>query len=247
MILPPHETQAERDASAARFGAELARLTAAAGLPLPPARRLTWCTAEFEGPPATPAPHHGAEPGPPAPDRARLRGENDRYPPHLTLCRGRLPLAEGRPPDLLPALRAVSAWLAGADLAAIRRTAPFLHVQEWAFTHERTPLDRIELNWRVRMQGLAHGPYPVAREDVKALWEAAFAQPRLRRLRPVTSHYTLWFSSTPDYPFERVGASVEPLHRGGYLVRAGGGEPATVATAAEAVALAVAALPPEPV
>lgn len=246
MILPSHETQAERDASAARFGAELARLAAAAGLPLPPARKLAWCTAEFEGPPLPPAPHHGGGPGPSAPDGARLRGENDRRPPHLTLRRGRLPLAEGRPPDLLSALRAVSAWLAGADLAAIRRTAPFLHVQEWAFAHERAPLDRIELNWRVRMQDFEHGPYPLAREEVKALWEAAFAQPRLRRLRPVTSHHTLWFSSTPDHPFERVGASVEPLYRGGYLVRAGGGEPATVATAAEAVALAVAALPPEP-
>ncbi|WP_282205176.1 DUF6193 family natural product biosynthesis protein [Kitasatospora fiedleri] len=252
MTAPRYASQDERDAAAAELGAQLARIAAAAGVLLPPARELSWCRAGFVGETTAPDGADGADgaDGPdgaalPVPDRADVRWKRDASAPHLRLHRGRVTSAQGWAPDLTGAVRAAAAWLAGADLAAIRRAAPFLHVPDWAFVHERAPLDRIELCWRTRLEDFAHGPYPT-RAEVRVLWEAAFAEPRLRRLRPVSSHFTLWFSSEPDYPFERVGAAVEPLHTGGYLVRGLATGPVTVATPAEAVALAVAALPPEP-
>ncbi|MFJ1755166.1 DUF6193 family natural product biosynthesis protein [Kitasatospora sp. NPDC088134] len=235
MSAPRYETQAERDAAAAELGAELARLAAAAGVALPAPSELAWCWAKFES--------DATETG----SRARLHWLRDDSAPHLTLSRGRAVLAQGGAPDLTAAVRAVSTWLAGADLAAIRRTAPFLHVEDWAFVHERTPLDRVELEWRSRLQRFEHSVFPWP-DFMKPLWEAAFAEPRLRRLYPVTSHYTLWFASNTAFPFERVGAAIQPLFDGTFLVRGRSAEPAagtTVASVAEAVALAVAALPPE--
>ncbi|MFJ5231293.1 DUF6193 family natural product biosynthesis protein [Kitasatospora sp. NPDC088391] len=242
MSAPRYETQAERDAGAAELGAELARLAAAAGVALPAPSDLAWCWAKFESD-STP---DAAGPG----SRAHLRWLRDGSAPHLTLSRGPAVLAQGGAPDLTAAVRTASTWLAGADLTATHRAAPFLHVEDWAFVHERTPLGPVELEWRLLLQRFEHSAHPWP-EFLKPLWEAAFAEPQLRRLYPVTSHYLLWFSTTTDFPFERVGAAIQPFSDGGYLVRARRAEPAaettgtTVASVGEAVALAVAALPPE--
>nr|WP_239149709.1 DUF6193 family natural product biosynthesis protein [Streptomyces sp. SID12501] len=84
-------------------------------------------------------------------------------------------------------------------------------------------------------------PYP----GIVALLEAAAATPRLRRLYPFTSHFTLLFSSRTNYPWTVQAGSIEPLRSGSFTVRrrdplAVVGE---VETATEAVNLAVKLLP----
>lgn len=121
--------------------------------------------------------------------------------------------------------------------------SPFLDIQAWAFAHEREPLDAVELAWRQRLDSVRQPPWD-RRPRVRTLVEAAFDQPALRRLTPVTSHYILWFSSSPSLPYARVGCSIDPHHNGKYGVRDRGEIVARTDTAEEAVALAVAALPP---
>ncbi|GLW56127.1 DUF6193 family natural product biosynthesis protein [Kitasatospora phosalacinea] len=255
MPSPTYETQAERDAAAVEFAAELARIAAAADVPLPAPGRQYWFGTDFEGQSVRPAARGGS--GGPTPDQARIRWKQDDSAPFLALSRGAVPLALGSTPDLAEAVRAASAWLAGADLAGVRHTAPFLDVQDWALAHERTPLDPVELEWRIRLQNFDHAWHPEPAR-VRQLWRAAFAEPRLRPLRPVSSHYTLWFSRTLHFPYESAGVAVEPRTDGTYQVRGHRRhravaealpEPVTVATAAEAAALAAAlaaaVLPPE--
>ncbi|RKE23294.1 DUF6193 family natural product biosynthesis protein [Streptomyces sp. TLI_171] len=221
-------------AEAAALGAEIARAAAEAGVRLPEPTRLHRRSAEFTGGPQDPSA-----------GQAQLRWWGPVPGVHVTLRRGLATLAQGRTEDLVAAVRATAAWLAGTDLAGTREVAPFLEVRDWAFAHEREPLGRVELRWRVRLQ---HLDSDLARfpQSARALWEAAFAEPRLRRLFPVTSHHVLWFSSSATLPFERVGGAVDPLHSGAYLVHQRGGETVTVDTAEEAVALVVASLPTVP-
>lgn len=104
------------------------------------------------------------------------------------------------------------------------------------------------LRWRwdcERHESQAPGtPYP----DLLALYAAASAAPRLRRLHPYTSHFGLHFSSCTDFPWERQGGFIVPLRTGGFQVYRR--EPTEVIaetrSADEAVALAVALLPPGP-
>lgn len=122
----------------------------------------------------------------------------------------------------------------------------------------RGPADAVEAWWqclrltwrwshavhRIRWPGR---PYP----GIVPLLEAAAAQPRLRRLYPFTSHFTLYFSSSTGYPWIVRGGSVEPLRDGRFRVRRR--DPVAVIgevdTAEEAVNLVLELLPPgsEPV
>ncbi|MFD7732374.1 DUF6193 family natural product biosynthesis protein [Kitasatospora phosalacinea] len=251
MPTPTYETQAERDAAAAAFGVELAELAAAAGLSLPEPKELAWFTAKFEGERKHPVSSGRTDEL--VPDQVAVYWMRDGRNPYLHLRRGGVTLAMGRTPDLTEILRGASRWLAGADLTEIRRTTPFLHVEDWALAHEQAPLAFVELEWRTRLQHFDHGLHR-SPDHVRDMWRAAFAEPRLRRLRPVSSHYRLWFSTVPHFPFENVGVAIDPRADGTYQIwnrwrsRAGDAtlpEPVTVATATEAAALAAAALPPE--
>jgi hypothetical protein len=87
-----------------------------------------------------------------------------------------------------------------------------------------------------------------------ALLVAAYAQPALRRLTPITSHFNVWFSTRIE-PSEnkqvgyghwagQIGYGLFPHDERLYGVRRGGGElVARTETPEEAVALVVAALP----
>ncbi|MGX1541037.1 DUF6193 family natural product biosynthesis protein [Streptomyces adustus] len=122
----------------------------------------------------------------------------------------------------------------------------------------RGPEDVVEARWqsmqlvwqwrhaaqRVRSTGC---PYP----GIVSLLKAAVAQPRLRRLYPFTSHFTLAFSSSTSYPWTMQAGSIEPLRNGRFMVRRRSpfaviGE---VETPEEAVALVLELLPngPDPV
>ncbi|MFD9127081.1 DUF6193 family natural product biosynthesis protein [Kitasatospora sp. NPDC059571] len=153
-------------------------------------------------------------------------------------------LAQGTTGDPAAAVGAVAAWTDGADLERTRAAAPFIRFGSRALAHEREPLGPVELAWCHTIDSFRLPPtsrHPRA----LALLEAAYAQPALRGLRPVTSHFTLWFSSSIDFPYTRVGCAVDPHHGGQYAVRSRGGEiVARTDTPEEAVAVVVAALPP---
>lgn len=127
-----------------------------------------------------------------------------------------------------------------------------------AAARSRGPADVVEAHWQslrlswqwrhavhqIRSPGR---PYP----GIVPLLEAAAAQPRLRRLYPFTSHFALFFSSSPSYPWTVQAGSIVPLHNGRFKVRRRSpraviGE---VETAEQAVALVLELLPigPEPV
>ncbi|WP_369184619.1 DUF6193 family natural product biosynthesis protein [Streptomyces sp. Y1] len=100
------------------------------------------------------------------------------------------------------------------------------------------------LNWGERHRERGGDPAsPLA--GLLRLLRAAHAEPRLRRLMPGTSHFSLWFSLSTTYPSVAAGPTItEPLRGGGYLVRFRTDEdPVPAATAEEAVALIVASLP----
>ncbi|WP_159401094.1 DUF6193 family natural product biosynthesis protein [Streptomyces sp. NRRL B-24484] len=169
-------------------------------------------------------------------------------PEFLVCCRKQGAwLANGRTADPAAAAAAVAAWMGGADLAAAEVAAPFLRYGDWALAHEREPLDPVELEWWHRLDHyLLSPPTNPCSSGARALLEAAHAQPRLRRLTPVTSHYTLWFSASATRPYEPVGHAVDPQRDGSFLVRSRAVRVVTtVATAEEAVALVVAGLPEE--
>ncbi|MER7539187.1 DUF6193 family natural product biosynthesis protein [Streptomyces sp. NPDC097704] len=105
--------------------------------------------------------------------------------------------------------------------------------------------ETLRLSWRwmqavhqVRSPGRL---YP----GIVPLMEAAAAQPRLRRLYPFTSHFTLLFSSSISYPWSVQAGSIEPLHNGRFKVRRR--SPSAVIgevdTAEEAVTLVLELLP----
>ncbi|GAA4993714.1 hypothetical protein GCM10025734_23010 [Kitasatospora paranensis] len=151
-------------------------------------------------------------------------------------------LAAGTTEDLAAVARAVAAWMGGAGLERTRVAAPFIRFRPWALDHEREPFDQVELAWRHKLDRFHMLPGR-RRPHVEALVEAAHAQPALRRLMPVTSHFVLWFSTRVNHPYERVGYAIDPQGDGQYVVRDLGEVIACTTTPEEAVALAVAALP----
>ncbi|MGW6709866.1 DUF6193 family natural product biosynthesis protein [Streptomyces sp. NPDC054956] len=103
---------------------------------------------------------------------------------------------------------------------------------------------RLPTTWRRMVE--QSGSEPMS-QGVLALIEAAGEEPRLRRLYPYTSHFTLWFSASSGHPFAVTAPAVEPLPDGRFRVR--GPRQTTVLgetdTAPAAIALVVANLPPE--
>lgn len=151
-------------------------------------------------------------------------------------------LAGGASAEPAAVVRAAAAWTGGANLEQTRAAAPFIRFDTWALTHEREPLDPVELAWCHKLDSLRLSPWDRSPRSL-ALLEAAHTQPELRRLTPVTSHSTLWFSTRTGSPSTRVGYSITPHPDGRYVVRDNGDVIAHTTTPEEAVALVVAALP----
>ncbi|MGW3390895.1 DUF6193 family natural product biosynthesis protein [Streptomyces cinereoruber] len=91
---------------------------------------------------------------------------------------------------------------------------------------------------------LVHMPLHHGRTRPHALPAAAYAQPVLRRLMPVNSHFDLWFSTSVKEAWTAgIGYSIRPYDEDGlYAVRNRGKLLARTGTAEEAVAVPVAAL-----
>ncbi|MDG4824075.1 DUF6193 family natural product biosynthesis protein [Asanoa sp. WMMD1127] len=149
-------------------------------------------------------------------------------------------LIAGGTGDLVDVVRAAHSWRAGVPLHDIRSAVPFVELTRRAEVVEQGPASVVEAEW----QWLLRSTDETGSPNQRALIQAAYHDPRLRRLYPYTSNSVLNFSTTTGYPFSpspvnlsahgarstfRVGRHVEIL-----------GE---TATAAEAVALAVAHIP----
>ncbi|MFF8770938.1 DUF6193 family natural product biosynthesis protein [Kitasatospora sp. NPDC015120] len=152
-------------------------------------------------------------------------------------------LAHGRTSDPAQVVGATAAWLDGEGLERTRARAPFVRFRPWALAHEREPFVGVELTWLVKLDRVHVPPYD-RHPRAHALLAAAYAQPVLRRLMPVNSHFDLWFSTRIEQPWKaQVGPVIALDHDGPYSVRNRGDLVARTATAEEAVALVVAALP----
>ncbi|WP_370414206.1 DUF6193 family natural product biosynthesis protein [Streptomyces fradiae] len=153
------------------------------------------------------------------------------------------PLACGWTADMAEAVRATAAWTGGAGLEETRAHAPFIQFRPWALVHEREPFGAVELTWRVKLDRVHIPPYD-RHPRVHALLAAAYAQPVLRRLMPVHSHFNLWFSTSVEKPWRTwVGYVLCPYDEGLYGVRNRGEPLVRTETPEEAAAFMAAALP----
>ncbi|MFJ6799090.1 DUF6193 family natural product biosynthesis protein [Streptomyces sp. NPDC091268] len=152
-------------------------------------------------------------------------------------------LACGWTADLTEAVSATVAWTGGAGLEETRVRAPFIRFRPWALAHEREPFGAVELAWRTKLDRTHMLPYD-RHPRAHALLAAAYAQPALRRLMPVTSHHNLWFSTSIErYRKTRVGAAVRPYDEGLYGVWDDRELVARTETPEQAVSLVVTTLP----
>jgi len=154
-------------------------------------------------------------------------------------------LACGWTADLAEVVRATAAWTGGAGLEETRARAQFIRFRPWALDHEREPFGAVELTWCAKLDRIHMPPYD-RHPRPHAVLAAAYAQPVLRRLMPVNSHFNLWFSTgVEEFWKTRVGYLICPYDEGLYGVRNKGRLVARTETPEEAVALVVAALPEE--
>ncbi|MFD4393692.1 DUF6193 family natural product biosynthesis protein [Kitasatospora sp. NPDC058478] len=155
------------------------------------------------------------------------------------------PLACGWTSDLAKVVRATAAWTGGAGLEETRARASFVRFRPWALAHEREPFGAVELTWLVKLDRVHNPPYK-RHPRAHALLAAAYAQPVLRQLMPVNSHFNLWFSTSVEEFWRRkagIGYVICPYDEGLYGVWNDGELLARTETPEEAVALVVAALP----
>lgn len=152
-------------------------------------------------------------------------------------------LACGWTADLAEAVRATAAWTGGASLEETRARAQFIRFRPWALDHEREPFGVVELTWRAKLDRIHMPPYD-RHPRPHAVLAAAYAQPVLRQLMPVNSHFNLWFSTSVDEFWKtQVGYTICPYDEGLYGVRNKGRLVARTETPEEAAAFVVAALP----
>ncbi|WP_345286804.1 DUF6193 family natural product biosynthesis protein [Kitasatospora albolonga] len=170
-----------------------------------------------------------------------------------------VPMAGGWVTDPAEVVRATAAWLSGAGLGETKALAPGIEYRPWAVEHEQEPLDAVELVWHIKLDRF-HTSSWGRRPRTHALLVAAYAQPALRRLTPITSHFNVWFSTRIEFFEDRgtrqagfghwagqVGYGLLPHDERLYGVRRRGGElVARTETPEEAVSLVVAALPDRP-
>ncbi|MEV6570497.1 DUF6193 family natural product biosynthesis protein [Streptomyces sp. NPDC051577] len=160
-------------------------------------------------------------------------------------CRG-VRLISGSTPDLGDMALALEGWRKGATLREIHEAAPFVTVTELARAHEHGPAAAVAVGWRLLLEGLRQKEdlFSYARSTLR-IAEAAYAEPKLRRLYPFTSHRSLHFTTCVGIPYSRDVPHVDPLSDGRYRVHAPsrGAVIGDADTPEAAVALVVSGLP----
>jgi hypothetical protein len=158
---------------------------------------------------------------------------------YLALRTGRTTLLQGYAPDLATSAEAAWLWLSRTRPGQVAAAWPFLGSVALAEARERG--DRREASWLWLYEN--HCADRVAAR-LSAFVALAFHEPRLRVLRPYTSHWTLHFSSVPRWPFTGDHPAVAPGQTPGrYLVRTRDGRTHDETDAVGALGLVVADLP----
>ncbi|RSM95297.1 hypothetical protein DMB42_50195 [Nonomuraea sp. WAC 01424] len=148
----------------------------------------------------------------------------------------------GATEDLRELPQVIRGWAEGASLEEIGQAALFDVLTGRFEVPDNNPVDIIASEWQWMLKDARDADWP----EYQALIEAAYAEPRLRRLYPYTSHWALGFSSTPDYPFSRPFVWIDaPRGAGGYTISEGRNDPdpMQIPTPAEAIAIAVDRIP----
>ncbi|MEU9731364.1 DUF6193 family natural product biosynthesis protein [Streptomyces sp. NPDC048002] len=152
-------------------------------------------------------------------------------------------MATGDTDDLSRAAGATDSWLRAGPVRELVAQWPYLRTWELAEAHERGEAEAVSVRWRLMRESTARG-----QEHARhALVEAAFEQPRLRALSPGRSIYWLTFSRRAAPPICHDLPKAMPAKDGRYRVHVPGSPARDAATAAEAVAMMVAALPADAV
>ncbi|WP_330238083.1 DUF6193 family natural product biosynthesis protein [Streptomyces sp. NBC_00525] len=154
-------------------------------------------------------------------------------------------LLKGETDDLAQLARAVRGWHDGESPEEIRRAAPFARPTGRFEVPDRDPGRLTESEWRCLLWEAAGLEYPWAPAYL-SLIEAAYAQPALRALYPFTSHWALRFSTATRPYMSVVGPSLVALGPGEFGLGSGvvACDLGEFASAGEAVAAALARLPP---
>ncbi|MFJ7777324.1 DUF6193 family natural product biosynthesis protein [Streptomyces yangpuensis] len=144
--------------------------------------------------------------------------------------------------DMRDLPRPIRGWAEGAGLDEIGQAAPFDLLTGHFEVPDNNPADVIASQWQWLLKDARDADWP----QYRALVESAHAVPEFRRLHPFTSHWALSFSDTPHPPFSPPFVSIHsPRGTGDYTIREWWNGPALhqVATAAEAIAVAVGRIP----
>jgi hypothetical protein len=158
---------------------------------------------------------------------------------YLALRGGRTTLLQGYAGDLPMTAGAAWRWLSGEPAGRVAAAWPFLGSVALAEARERG--DRREASWLWLYENHCGDAVAARLASFLAL---AFREPRLRALRPYTSHWALSFSRTPQWPFSRDCPVVEPaVTSGRYVVHARDGRIFDETDAAGALRIVLAELP----
>ncbi|MGN9807078.1 DUF6193 family natural product biosynthesis protein [Micromonospora sp. L32] len=117
-------------------------------------------------------------------------------------------LIGGDTQDLAEVARAAQAWRDGLPLADIQQVAPFVELTQHPEVPDQNPDQVIASKWQYLRMDAHDSNWP----EYRALLEAAYAEPKLRRLYPYTSHWSLNFSASTLLPH------VSPPRGGSYDV-----------------------------
>ncbi|BEL06214.1 hypothetical protein Q0Z83_044050 [Actinoplanes sichuanensis] len=148
-------------------------------------------------------------------------------------------MLSGHAPDLAVAADAAHAWLAGARPPDVAATRPFLGSVALATARERG--DHREAGWLRLYENHREERVETRLQPFVAL---AFQEPRLRRLHPYTSVWTLRFSTTSTWPYSGSYPTVTPTTTPGrYVVKTSDGRTADETDAVDALALVLAGIP----
>ncbi|MFD5542395.1 DUF6193 family natural product biosynthesis protein [Streptomyces sp. NPDC127079] len=152
-----------------------------------------------------------------------------------------LPLVEGHTEELAQIVQAAHAWHRGEQLTAVREVAPFVHLTGRFEVADHDPARLTESEWQHLLTEAREVDWP----EYRALIEAAYAEPALRRLYPFTSHWTLRFSTSTRPRLTVVRLCLAAHRQKPFAVSTDmmGEGLAEAATAEEAVAIAAGRLP----
>lgn len=147
-------------------------------------------------------------------------------------------LAHGETPEMHDMASAIDRWIGdGCSTGELASAFRFIQVQPTASAYERG--EEVEMRWRDYLAS-PREKYP----ELRSFVAAAAAEPKLRQLFPFTSLNRFCFSRCTGYPFTRDTPDVVPLGHDEFEVISFTGESLGRGNAEAAVALVVAALPP---